>query len=157
MRLLFRPLLLCLIVGALSPPAICAQEIKRAPAPQVDPEAEEEPKPLVTPPAWKSVEIGNFYLRRKRYRAALSRFQEAAKTDPYNPQACLGMGKVYERLGLKQKALENYRKYLDLLPSAKEAEEAKEVQKAVARLEEQASAVRKPRTAATKPPNPSNP
>ena len=157
MRLLYTTLRAFLIVGTLSLPAIYAQDVKRAPAPQVEPEAEEEEKSLVTPPAWKSVEVGNFYLRRKRYRAALSRFQEAAKTDPYNPQACLGMGRVYERLGLKQKALENYRKYLDLLPSAKEAEEAKEVHKAVARLEEQLSAAKKPRTVATKPPNPSNP
>jgi len=157
MRFLDTTLSLCLIVGTLSPPAIYAQEVKRAPAPQAEPEDEEEVKPLVTPPAWKSVEVGNFYLRRKKYRAALSRFQEAAKTDPYNPQACLGMGRVYERLGLKQKALENYRKYLDLLPSAKEAEESKEVQKAVARLEEQLSSAKTPRPAATKPPNASNP
>jgi tetratricopeptide (TPR) repeat protein len=45
------------------------------------------------------------------------------------------MGKVYDRLGLKQKALENFRKYLDLLPSSKEAEEARDVHKAIERLE----------------------
>jgi len=157
MRFLYSTLSACLIVGSLSLPAICAQEVKHAPAPQAEPEAEEDVKPLVTPPAWKSVEVGNFYLRRKKYRAALSRFQEAAKTDPYNPQACLGMGRVYDRLGLKQKALESYRKYLDLLPSAKDAEEAKEVQKAVTRLEEKLSVGKKPRPAATKPPDPSNP
>jgi len=151
MRLLDTTLSVCLMAGALSSPAIYAQEVKRAPAPQAEPEAEEEAKPLVAPPAWKSVEIGNFYLRRKRFRAALSRFQEAAKTDPYNPQACLGMGKVYDRLGLKQKALENYRKYLDLLPSAKEAEEAKEVQKAIERLERQ---TRSPRQRAQPPASP---
>jgi len=47
------------------------------------------------------------------------------------------MGNVYYRLGLKQKALENYRKYLDLLPSSKEAEEARDIQKAINRLERQ--------------------
>ena len=134
----------CLIVGALSPPANYAQERKGAPAPEAAPELEEETTPLVTPPACKSVEVGNFYLRRKKYRAALSRFQEAAKTDPYNPQACLGMGTVYERLGLKQKALENYHKYIDLLPSAKEAEEAKEVQKAIERLEREVKSSKRP-------------
>jgi tetratricopeptide (TPR) repeat protein len=96
---------------------------------------EPEERTYTTPPAWKSVEIGNFYLRRHKYRAALSRYQEAAKTDPTNPQAYLGMGNVYDRLGLRQKALENYRQYLDLLPSTKQAEEAREVQKAIARLE----------------------
>ena len=42
---------------------------------------------------------------------------------------------LYDRIGLKQKALAAYRKYLDLLPSAKEAEEAKDVHHAIARLE----------------------
>lgn len=86
-------------------------------------------------PAWKSVEVGDYYVRKKAYRAALSRYQEAAQTDPYYPQSYLGMGRVYDRLGLRQKALENYKKYLDLLPSAKQAEEAREVHKAIARLE----------------------
>jgi len=111
---------------------------------QDEPRGEPGEKAYVTPPAWKSVEIGNFYLRRKRYRAALSRFQEAARTDPYSAEAHLGMGKVYDRLGLRQKALENYRKYLDLLPSAKQAEEARDVQKAIARLEEKLKGSRPP-------------
>lgn len=97
----------------------------------------EEARPYVPPGAWKSVEIGNFYLRRKKLNAALSRYQEAAKTDPHYAPAYLGLGKVYEKLGLKQKALEAYRKYLDELPSTKDALEAEDAQKAVARLEKQ--------------------
>jgi tetratricopeptide (TPR) repeat protein len=92
-------------------------------------------KPYVPPPAWKSVEIGNFYLKGKKYRAALSRFQEAVNTDPYYAQGYLGLGQVYERIGLKQKALTAYQQYLDLLPSAKEAAEAKNVHHSIARLE----------------------
>jgi len=134
MRLPFSILLAGVLLSSIPAPTIRGQEDKRPPAPEPEPEEE---RPYVTPPAWKSVEIGDFYLRRKKYRAALSRYQEAAKTDPYNPQAYLGMGRVYDRLGLKQKALENYRKYLDLLPSAKDAEEAREVQKAIVRLERQ--------------------
>ncbi len=90
------------------------------------------------------MEIGDFYLRRKRYRAALSRYQEAIKTDPYYAQGYLGLGKVYDRIGLKQKALDAYRRYLDLLPSAKEAEQAKDVQNAVARLERQFKTSKRP-------------
>jgi tetratricopeptide (TPR) repeat protein len=100
-------------------------------------EAAEEAEPYVVPPAWKSVEIGNFYLRRKKYKAALSRYQEAAKTDPHYPPAYLGLGRVYEKIGLRQKALEAYQKYLDELPSTKDALEATAVQKAVVRLERQ--------------------
>ena len=105
---------------------------------------EEEPpsnpetaRPYVPPPARKSVEIGNYYLKKKKYNAALSRFQEAVSVDPYYAPAYLGLGRVYEKIGLKQKALGAYRKYLDALPSAKEAEEAKEVHRAIERLERQ--------------------
>ncbi|HZO99193.1 MAG TPA: tetratricopeptide repeat protein [Terriglobia bacterium] len=91
----------------------------------------------VPPPAWKSVEVGDFYLRRKNYRGALSRYQEAAAIDPYYAPAYLGLGKCYEKMGLKQKALDSYKKYLDDLPSEKDALNAKGVQKAIERLERQ--------------------
>jgi len=102
---------------------------------KLPPPAPEETEPYKPPSAGKSVEIGNFYLKKKDYPGALSRYQEAVKTDPYYPGGYLGLGKVYEKLGFKEKALHAYRKYLDLLPSAKDALEAKDVQKAVARLE----------------------
>jgi tetratricopeptide (TPR) repeat protein len=92
-------------------------------------------KPYEPPAASKSVEIGNFYLRRKRYNAALSRFQEAAATDPYYAPAYLGLGKAYEKIGLKQKALDAYHKYLDKLPSEKQAVEARDAHKAIDRLQ----------------------
>jgi tetratricopeptide (TPR) repeat protein len=123
-------LILAFILGAAAP-------VGRAQQGKIPSEAESETEPYISPPAWKSVEIGDFYLMRKSFRAALSRYQEAVKTDPYYAPGYLGLGKVYDRLGLKQKALDAYRKYLDLLPSAKDAEEAKEVHKAIARLERQ--------------------
>ncbi len=97
--------------------------------------SEPEPRPYVPVPAWKSVEVGDFYFKKKNYRAALSRYKEAAQVDAYYAPAYLGLGKVYEKIGLKQKALDNYQKYLDMLPSTKQAEEAKDVHKAIARLE----------------------
>src|SRR5438105_937474 len=65
-------------------------------------------KPFEPPSASTSVEVGNYYLRRKKYRAALSRFQEANTTDPTFAPAYLGLGRVYEKIGLKQKALDAY-------------------------------------------------
>jgi len=101
-----------------------------------EPAAEpEKNQPYVPPSAAKSVEIANFYFRTKKYQAALGRYQEAVTTDPYYPDGYLGLGKTYEKLGLKQKALSAYQKYLDLLPSDKQAEEAKNVHRAIARLE----------------------
>jgi len=90
-----------------------------------------------SPSAAKSVEIGDFYLRRKKFKAALSRFQEALKTDPHYAPAYRELGKAYEGMGLWQKALDAYRKYLDELPSARDAREAKSIHKAIARLEKE--------------------
>jgi tetratricopeptide (TPR) repeat protein len=89
----------------------------------------------VPPPAWKSVEVGDFYLRRKDYRGALSRYQEAIHTDPDYAPAYLQLGKVDEKLGRKRQALAAYQKYLKALPSEKQAEEAKEAHHAIRRLE----------------------
>src|SRR6266542_5364043 len=61
-------------------------------------------RPYEPPAASTSVEIGNFYLRKKKYNAALSRFQEATKTDPTYAPAYLGLGKAYDKIGLKRKA-----------------------------------------------------
>ena len=85
--------------------------------------------------ASKSVEIGDFYLRRRKYQAALSRFQEALKTDPHYAPAYRELGKVYEKMGQWKKSLDAYQKYLDELPSAKDAREAKEIHKAIARMQ----------------------
>jgi len=89
------------------------------------------------PGAARCVEIGKFYMRRGNYRGALSRFEEARDTDPNYAPAYLGLGKVYEKLGLKQKSLDAYRKYLDALPSDKDAMEARGAQRAIARLEKE--------------------
>jgi tetratricopeptide (TPR) repeat protein len=88
----------------------------------------------VVPAPSKSVEIGNFYLRRKKYQGALSRFEEAIHSDPYYAPAYLGLGKVYEKLGKDDQALDAYEKYLDLLPSDKDAEDAKSAHRAIDRL-----------------------
>lgn len=104
--------------------------------PEVDPDAATYDTYKYSPPgARKSVEIGNFYFRKKEYKAALSRFQEAAQEDSNYAPAYLGLGKVYEKIGLKTKALDAYKKFLGALPSEKDALDAKDAQHAVTRLE----------------------
>lgn len=114
----------------------------KAPAVEVDPDAASysTEKKYVPPGAMKSVEIGNFYLRRKKYKGAISRFNEAIQENSSYAPAYFGLGKAYENIGLKQKALEAYKKYLDALPSEKAALEAKDAQRAVARLEQEVNA-----------------
>ncbi len=105
----------------------------------------------VPPPPWKSVEIGNYYFRKKDYRGALSRYKEAARDDPYYAPAYLGLGKVYEKMGKSREALADYRKYLNTLPSQKQADDATSVHKAIRRLERQLRQEKKPSQAAQAP------
>jgi tetratricopeptide (TPR) repeat protein len=114
-------------------PVVCAQKQQAQPAAdKADPI-----RNYASPSASKSVEIGDFYLRRKKFKAALSRFQEALKTDPHYAPAYRELGKAYEEMGQPQKALDAYRKYLDELPSARDAREDKRIHKAIARLEKE--------------------
>jgi len=109
-----------------------AQVPEKIPSPKINPEwTYESPGPA------KCVEIGNVYLHKKNLKGALSRFQEAIQDDPTYAPAYLGLGKVYERMNEKQKALDAYQRYLDDLPSAKDAAEAKDVRQAIARLQKE--------------------
>jgi len=106
--------------------------------PAQPPAVKDDPvRAYASPPASKSVEVGDFYLRKGKYKAALSRFQEALKIDAHYAPAYRELGRVYEKMGLWQKSLDAYRKYLDELPSAKDAREAKEIHKAIARLQKE--------------------
>lgn len=113
-------------------PAVRAQVPEKIPSYPIDPDWN-----YTSPGAAKCVEIGNVYLHQGALKGALSRFQEAVKDDPHYAPAYLGLGKVYERMKEKRKALEAYERYLSELPSAKDAADAKDAQRAVARLQKQ--------------------
>jgi len=109
--------------------------------PAPSPTVKDDPvRVFASPSASKCVEIGDFYLRRKKYKAALSRFLEALKTDPHYAPAYRELGRVYEKMGSWQKSLDAYQKYLDELPSAKDAREAKDIHKAIGRLQQEITA-----------------
>jgi tetratricopeptide (TPR) repeat protein len=105
----------------------------------VDPTApptEPEPAPVVytldPDKAAKEVRVGSFHMKRHNWNAAVARFQEAVKWNPKQAEAWLRLGEAREKNGESTKALEAYRKYLELAPNDKKAREAR---KAVARLE----------------------
>jgi len=125
--------LLATVVFLTGGPILWAQKQPAQPAANKD----DPVRVFVSPAASKSVEIGDFYLKRKKYKAALSRFQEALQTDPHYAPAYRELGKVFEKMGFWQKSLDSYRKYLDELPSAKDAREAKDIHKAIARLQQE--------------------
>ena len=131
-----RRTLLAVALGFLvSGPTVRAQVPEKIPTPKIDEDWE-----YTSPGPAKCVEIGNLYLHQGNLKGALSRFLEAMKTNPHYAPAFLGLGKVYEKMGDKPKALESYRRYLDELPSAKDAGEARAAQRAVARLQKEVEA-----------------
>jgi tetratricopeptide (TPR) repeat protein len=125
------------MVLALAGSALLAQQ-RQVAAP------EDQDSAYTPPPPWKSVEIGDFYFHKKDYRGALSRYQEATHTDPDYAPAYRGLGKAYEKLGRKSLALKAYERYLDALPSAQQAAEAKDAHQAIARLKAELATANKP-------------
>ncbi len=122
--------ILALAVATFAP--LVRAQVPENPNPKLDPDWEYE-----SPGPRRCVEIGNVYLHKGKLKGALSRFQEAVKDDPHYAPAYLGLGKVYERMNEKQKALDAFKRYLDELPSTKDAEDAHDVHRAIARLQKE--------------------
>ena len=83
--------------------------------------------------AQKDVEVGEFYLKRKNYRAAEDRFREALIYKPGDAIATYRMAEVLDAQGRSAEAAKEYAQYLKIPSSEKFAPEAK---KALARLEQ---------------------
>ncbi|HJY85226.1 MAG TPA: tetratricopeptide repeat protein [Candidatus Acidoferrales bacterium] len=75
--------------------------------------------------AEKSVEIGEFYLKKGNYDAAIDRFQDAVRYKPRFAKPYLLMGEAYEKKGDKAEAVKAYRNYLDILPAGEDAAKAR--------------------------------
>jgi tetratricopeptide (TPR) repeat protein len=77
--------------------------------------------------ASKDVEVGNWYLRQKNYRAALDRFNDALLYKANDAEATFGLAVTEEKLDLLSQSYKNYQAYLKMLdsgPHAKECQEA---------------------------------
>ena len=72
-----------------------------------------------------NVEVGNYELKRKNYRAAESRFAEALEWKPNDAIATFFLAQSQEKLGKKQDALKNYQAYLKILPSGEYSGDAR--------------------------------
>jgi outer membrane protein assembly factor BamD (BamD/ComL family) len=70
----------------------------------------------------KELSIGKFYLKRGSYRAAVKRFEEAAKWNPSLAEAYLRMGEAYSKAKNDKAAAEAWEKYLELEPDGKDAD-----------------------------------
>ena len=81
--------------------------------------------------AAKSVEVGDFYFKRKNYHAAEDRYREALRYKDNDAVATIRLAVSMEKLGELDDARAEYESYLRILPHGPQASEA---QKAIERL-----------------------
>lgn len=79
----------------------------------------------------KDVEVGNYYLKLKNYRAALDRFNDALRYKPKDAEATFGLATTQEKLDLLDQAYQNYQEYLKILPSGPRAKESEAAMKRI--------------------------
>lgn len=75
--------------------------------------------------ALKDIEVGDFYFKKKNYRAALDRYREALFYKPNDAFANFRMAQAFEKLSQYNDAVEHYEEYLKILPNGPQSEEAK--------------------------------
>jgi tetratricopeptide (TPR) repeat protein len=79
--------------------------------------------------AGNDVDVGNFELERKNWKAALSRFQSAMILDPENPDIFWGMAEAARHLGDFALARGYYQKVVDYDPDSHHGKEARKALK----------------------------
>src|SRR6266699_5256339 len=79
----------------------------------------------------KDVEVGDFYFKRKNYRAAADRYREALFYKDNDAVATFRLAVCLEKMDQPDEARKEYESYLKILPHGPQAEEA---QKAIDRL-----------------------
>src|SRR5438067_12562908 len=81
--------------------------------------------------AVKDIEVGDFYFKKKNYRAALERYKEALTYKPNDAGATYRLAQCQDRTGNSSEAITHYHDYLKILPHGPFAADA---QKALERL-----------------------
>jgi Flp pilus assembly protein TadD len=84
--------------------------------------------------AAKDIEVGDFYFKRKNYRAAEERYRDALRYKENDAVATIRLAVSLEKLGILDDARLEYESYLKVLPHGPEADQA---QKAIDRLKAQ--------------------
>ncbi len=87
--------------------------------------------------AAKSLEIGDFYFKRKNYKAAIERYHEALGYKPDDAVTTFHLARAFEESGNYMEARKNYQGYLKILPHGPNANEA---QHAIEKLQQKIKA-----------------
>jgi Flp pilus assembly protein TadD len=91
--------------------------------------------------AAKDVEVGDFYFRRRNYRAAEDRYREALRYKDNDAVATIRLAECLEKLGISDDARAEYESYLRIVPHGPQVSEA---QKAIERLKAQTAGPKQP-------------
>lgn len=75
--------------------------------------------------AEKDIEVGQHYMHKGDYDAAIDRFQDAIEAKPGYAIPFRYLGEAQEKKGLKKQAIKSYQRYLDLYPHAEDAAKIK--------------------------------
>ena len=104
----------------LSPPANDQKNHPQSGAAMVDAEDSasdvQEMHPWDPHKAAKDVEVGDFYFKRKNYKAALERYKDALIYKPNDAVANFRLAECLEKTGSPSDAVTYYREYLKILP-----------------------------------------
>jgi tetratricopeptide (TPR) repeat protein len=93
--------------------------------------------------AEKDVEVGDFYFKRKNYRAALDRYREALYYKYDDAVAMFRLGVCQEKVGEGEEARKAYQSYLKILPQGPFAAEARHGLERLKSLDPDAAAEKK--------------
>jgi tetratricopeptide (TPR) repeat protein len=75
--------------------------------------------------AENDIEVGEHYMHKGDYDAAIDRFQDAIEAKPGYAIPFRYLGEAQEKKGLKKPAIKSYQRYLDLYPHAEDAAKIK--------------------------------
>ena len=122
------------------PAAARTQEPQQAPAQKPDDAPQSKQKPpaktnkdnatqsAADQPTWdplraeKDLEVGQYYMKKGDFDAAIDRFQDATTAKPGYAIPFRYLGEAQEKKGLKKPAIKSYQRYLDLYPHAEDGE-----------------------------------
>ncbi len=118
------------------PASVCGQEPPQDTPPKTADAKGKPPKPNTDTatknapdqPKWdplraeKDLDVGQYYMKRGDYDAAIDRFNDAIEAKPGYAIPFRWLGEAEEKKGVKKKALKAYQRYLDLVPRADDAE-----------------------------------
>jgi tetratricopeptide (TPR) repeat protein len=95
--------------------------------------------------AAKDNEVGDYYYKRKNYKAALARYQDALDNKENDALANFHMALCYEKLDQPEDAIAHFKEYLRILPQGPFAKDARKALNKLGAAEKQTSAKSTPK------------